>query len=183
MRQSLRRHLPLFPLLNQFNFVTLGRVDERDGRAAGSGRRAIGKLEAMPGEVPGEFIEAFDFKRQVGEVRLDLDGFATGKITEFNFLFAAGGFEENELRAARRFVPPDLREAEHVAIEFNSAFEIVDAIASVQKFADFAHARKIARSPGFESKIGAAQSRFLGWGRTPLLLAPALTSWRMSLAL
>lgn len=118
----------------------------------------------MPGEVPGEFIEAFDFKRQVGEVRLDLDGFATGKITEFNFLFAAGGFEENELRAARRFVPPDLREAEHVAIEFNSAFEIVDAIASVQKFADFAHARKIARSPGFESKIGAAQSRFFGWG-------------------
>jgi hypothetical protein len=43
-------------------------------------------------------------------------------------------------------VPLDFFEAEHVAIKLYRAFQIVHAIARVQQFCDFAHARSIART-------------------------------------
>jgi len=70
-------------------------------------------------------------------------GSLPGKKTDFNFSVAFRCLKKNEFRAARRFMAANFLEAESVAVKFHGAFEIVHAIASVQKFADF-HAQKIA---------------------------------------
>ena len=97
-----------------------------------AGRRAVGKFQAVLGEMFGKFFQAVHCKRQMREVGLDLDRFAAGEKTDFNLLLAAGRFEKNQFRAARRFVPARFFEAENVAVKFHRAFEIVHAIARVQ---------------------------------------------------
>ena len=129
--------------MNQFDFVAFRRVNEGKYRASGSGGRAVGKLQAVFGQVLAEFLKAVHLEREMGEVGLHLHRAAAGKIRDFDLLLAAGRLEKNEFRAARRFVPPDFLEAQHVAVKFHRAFQIVHAIARVQQFRDLAHARNL----------------------------------------
>ena len=62
--------------LNQFDFVAFRGVNEREGRAAGTRRRAIGKFQAQFGKMLGKFVEAVHLEREMREVGLDLHGIA-----------------------------------------------------------------------------------------------------------
>ena len=139
-----------FALLNEFDFVAFGRVNEGEGCAAGTRRRAIGEFHAEFFQMLRKFVEAVHLERQMGEVGLDRYGAAAREVADFNFLIAFRRLEKNQFGAARRFVPLDFLEAEDVAIEFHGALQIVHAVARVQQFCDLAHIKFNVQSPIFK---------------------------------
>ena len=98
MEKAGRRCLAVaaFASLHQFDFVTLGCVDEGEAAAVGFDRRSIGVFKAALAEVVAEFLQAVHFKRQVREVRLYVHRAAAGKVTELDEFRALGRFEKNE---------------------------------------------------------------------------------------
>jgi hypothetical protein len=79
----------------------------------------------------------------MGKIGLNPDGFAARQVADFDFLLAARGFQEDQLRAARRFVAANLSQTENIAIKSDRAFQIIDAEAGVQEFADFFHKHEL----------------------------------------
>jgi len=107
--------------------------------------RRIGILEAEFRQVLGKGGEVVHLESQVREVGLHLDRAAAGKMTNLDQLFALGRLEKDELRTARRAVPPDFLEPEHFAVKFDRPFKIVDPVPGMQKFFDACHGGKITR--------------------------------------
>src|SRR5262245_51325965 len=64
-------------------------------------------------------------------------------MTNLDQLLTLRSFQEGQLRTARRFVPTDFLEPEHFAIKLHRAFEIVDAVASVQELCGQTHGGRI----------------------------------------
>src|SRR5947208_3487627 len=64
-----------------------------------------------------------------------------GKVN-LKFL-ALRGFHEDQFRPARRFVPPQLLQAEHFFVKFYRSLEIIDPIPRVQEFLGLVHAAKV----------------------------------------
>ena len=136
-----------FAFLDQLDFVAFGRVNEGKGRAARTGRRAVGIFQAVFGQVLRKSVEAVHLERQMREIGLDRHGSAAGEMADFNFLVAFGRLEKDEFRAARRSVPLDFLEAEDFAVESHRAFQIIHAVARMQEFCDLAHDVSNVQSP------------------------------------
>src|SRR5580692_4893564 len=60
--KTLMEFLVAAAALNQFDFITFRRVNEGEGCAAGTCRRAVGIFQAEFREMFGKFFETFDFK-------------------------------------------------------------------------------------------------------------------------
>ena len=129
--------------MHQFNLVTFRCVNECEAAAIRLEGRTIGIFQTKPGEVLLECIETVHFKGQMREVRLHLDGITRGEETDFDQFLAFRGLEKNQFRTAGRFMPAHLLQAEDFAVEFYRAFQIVDAVASVQEFSRSAHERSL----------------------------------------
>ena len=139
--------------LNQLDLVPLRRVDEGEDRAAGRGGRAIGIFQAEFREVFAEFFEVVHFEGQMCQVRLHLHRAARREAAKLNLFLALRRFEEDQFRAARRFVPAQFLQAEHVLVKFHGLFQIVHAIARVQKFSRF-HCERTIDQPGRNLNTG-----------------------------
>ena len=120
--------------MHEFDFVALGSVDEGEAAAVRLEGRAIGEFKAEAGEVFAEFLEAVDFEGKMGEIGLDLDRAAVRKVAKLDEFLAFGGFHEDKFGTARGFVAADFLEAEDPFVKVDAFFEIVQAVARVQKF-------------------------------------------------
>ena len=113
--------------LHEFDFITFGSINESEARTVFLEVRAVRLFDAVFFQVLAKFGEIIHLEGKVSEIGLDLDRAAGWKITNFDQLFAAGRFEENEFGAARRFVTAHFFEAEHINVKTNALFEIVHA--------------------------------------------------------
>jgi hypothetical protein len=108
--------------------------------------RTIRIFQAVIGQVLAKLFKAFHLKSQMRQIGLDLNRPAGREIAKLNQFLAAGGFHENQFGPARRFMAAGFFQAQNVFVEFDRFFEVVDAIARMQKFGSLAHALTIARN-------------------------------------
>src|SRR5438477_8227087 len=87
--------------LDQFDLVTLRRVDEGEEGAGGGRGGTVRILQAEFCQVPAKFLEAVHLERQMGQVRLDLNRAAGWEAAKFNLFLALGRLEKDQFRAAR----------------------------------------------------------------------------------
>src|SRR5262249_39335144 len=121
------------------NLVSLGCIDKREAAAVVLQGRAVGVLEAVGGEVFSEFLQAFDLEGEVSQVGLDLHRAARWIEAQFDQFLAAGRFQEDQLRAARRFMAAHLFQAKHVLVELHRLLEVVEPITGVKELANALH--------------------------------------------
>jgi len=129
--------------LNEFDFVTLGGVDEGDAAAVGFEMGTVREADTVLGDVSAERLETLDLEGEVGEVRLDLNGAAFGEVAEFDGLVAFGGFEEDEFGSAGGFVASNLLEAEDFAVKPDGTFEVIHAVPGVKELEGESHAVRL----------------------------------------
>ena len=132
--------------LDQLNLIPLRGVNKGNAAAVRAEMRAVGILQAKPGEMPAEFLQAVHLEGEVRQIRLHVHRAARRITAQLDQLLAAGRLEEHQLRTARRFVPADFLQAQHLPVELHRPFQIVDAIPRVQEFLDLTHALTIARN-------------------------------------
>src|SRR2546422_3538116 len=122
-------------MLYQFDLVTFGRVDERNFAAATCMRHVRQRI-TFRSRFSRELFQVVHFKCQMREVRTNHDRPALIEFANLNLLFALGGFQENELRAATGCLAVQLLEPEDIFIERDRFFQILHAITGVQEFFD-----------------------------------------------
>ena len=90
-------------VLDEFDFVAFGRVDEGE-RAAGAFGGAVGEWVAFGCGVLGEGFDVLDFEGEVGEVGAEGDLAAGWETADFNEFLAVRRFKENKFGASGRAV-------------------------------------------------------------------------------
>src|SRR4029453_4835546 len=124
------------PPLNQFNFVTFGRVDECDGAAVAKRMGAIRQRVTFGRSLFCEFCQIIHLKREMGQIRPDYDRAALVVLADLDLFFASRSLEENQLRAASGGVPSCFLQPKNVSIEGDRLFQVGHAITGVQQFLD-----------------------------------------------
>src|SRR5687768_5453615 len=100
--------------LDQFNFVALGRVDEREPASIFLHDWAVGIFDPMFSQMFSELLQAIHLESQVREVRLHLDRPAGRKMADLDQLLTVRRFEENQFRTAWRLVAADFLQAQNI---------------------------------------------------------------------
>ena len=120
-------------MLDEFDLVALGGVDEGDDAAGAGGRGAIAQRKALRRGVAGEGVEIVHLEGEMREVRADDDRAARVELAKLDEFLAARRFQKNEPGAAGRSAAAHLFEAEHVAVEGHGPVEVGDAVAGVKE--------------------------------------------------
>lgn len=101
--------------------------------------RAVGEANSVLGDVLAEGFEAVDLEGQMGQVGLNLDRAAIGKVAKLDGFFAFLGFQEDQFRTARGFVAAHFFEAEDLPVEADGAFEVVYPVPGMEEFEGQSH--------------------------------------------
>src|SRR5713226_4303194 len=89
------------PAFDEFDLVSVRRVDEDEAAAGGRGGRAVGDLDALGLQGPDGAIQVVHLKREVDQILLDSDGPAWREAAELDQLLAVRHLEEGQMGAAR----------------------------------------------------------------------------------
>jgi hypothetical protein len=122
-------------VLDEFDFVTFGSVDESEG-AVGAFGGSVREGVTFGCGVLGEGFDVIHFEGEVSEVGAEGDGAAGGEATDFEEFLAIGRFEEDEFGSSGRAVAADFSQAKDFGVKPDGFFEIVDAVAGVKEFFD-----------------------------------------------
>jgi len=90
---SALRQFLFLGLFDQFNFIAF-RASIKAKPLRPDARWAVREFHAQGSQVPAKFFETCDFKGQMRQVRLDLDGAALGKKANFDQFLALRGFRK-----------------------------------------------------------------------------------------
>ena len=101
--------------------------------------------------MPGENVEIIYFERKMRNVIPNVYRAAAVKFANLDLFFAPRRLEENELRATGRFRTVYFLQSEHVFIERDGLFQVVNPVAGVQEFLN--HRQKGATSAVFGPRI------------------------------
>jgi hypothetical protein len=88
---------------------------------------------ALDPEMFAEFVKAVHLERQVREVRLHLNRPAGREAANLDLLLTLWRFQKNQFRAARRFVPADLLQAECFLVELYRLLQVVHPVSRVKQ--------------------------------------------------
>ena len=86
-------------LFNKFDFVAFGRVNKGERSSARTGRRAVGKFQAVLREVLGKCLKVVHLEREMGEVGLHLHRAAAQETSDFNQLLATGRVQKDQFES------------------------------------------------------------------------------------
>ena len=120
------------PALDQFNFVSFGRVDKGDRTAVAMRMRAIGERITFGRSLFCEFCQIVHLERKMGKIGSNHNRAAFVVLAKLDFLFASRRFEEYQLRAAPGSVPPRFLQSQNVLIKGNRLFQIGYPITGMQ---------------------------------------------------
>ena len=101
--------------------------------------------------MPGELVEIVYLERKMRNVIPNVHRAATVKFADLDFFFAPRRLEENELRASGRFRTVYFLQSEHLFVERDGLFQVVNPVAGVQEFLN--HRQKGATSAVFGPRI------------------------------
>ena len=138
--------------MDEFDFIALRSIDKREAAPILAQDGPVGVIESQRMQVFSELFEAVDFKGQVSEIGLHLDGSAAWETADFDLFVAFRRLQKDELGPARGLVPSNFLESEHLFVELNGFFEIVDPVSCVQQFPGFHWRRTIPAERGGANK-------------------------------
>jgi len=101
--------------------------------------------------MPGERVEIVYLERKMRNVIPNAHRAAAVKFADLDFFFAPRRLEENELRASGRFRTVYFLQSEHLFVERDGLFQVVNPVAGVQEFLN--HRQKGATSAVFGPRI------------------------------
>jgi hypothetical protein len=159
----LKAHLKLLAVLNEFNLVALGCVNEGNDRSTWALVRTVGQRVSEGGRMARKGLDVVDFKRQVRQIGSYLDRSAGIKLADLDKFLALRRLEENQLRATSAGDAPDLFEPKHVLVEVNGLIEVGDAVARVIQFLNHTHESNCESQRCLNAKLSSSQERPLVW--------------------
>src|SRR6266446_3704599 len=89
---------------------------------------SVGKRITFGGRFAREFVEIVHFESEMCQIGSHRHRAALIEFAEFNFFFAAGRFEKNQLRAAAGSMPAKLLESENVFVKRDRLLQIGHAV-------------------------------------------------------
>jgi hypothetical protein len=135
LREALDDLHPCRPL-DQLDFIAVRRIDEDEPAPGGTCRRAIGNRDALRSERRDRLIEAFNLKRKVDEILLNLDRAAGRETGQFDQLVTIGNSQEREVRPARRSLSLNHLKTQHRRIKPNGLIQVADPHACMEQLSD-----------------------------------------------
>lgn len=126
----------LFSVFDQFYLIALWGVNESKA-TTGAIRGAVRKGIAQGGGMSGKRLEVIDFESEVCEVGAEGDWAAGGVGADLDEFLAIRRAKEDELGATGGLVATDLVETEHLGVEGDGLFEVIDAVTGMQELFDF----------------------------------------------